>query len=201
MVRAASTAVWGPTKWSGEFVIRSLALKTPFLSEPMHCSLFTQTHLLPSSSCAKLILSEALTLSWATMSGGAMEKGGSPPSIALFRVTTPLVKSPQPWKKRRGDGGVDVIKTEYACIKFNTFVPMATIQHVIHLSSRIRADGVLCLGPGEHGCLEQAWPPFPPPDQHPGHSPRCYFSLIHICFVFSLLITRQMTTMVKKRRG
>lgn len=96
---------------------------------------------------------------------------------------------------------MDVIKTEYACIKFNTFVPMATIQHVIHLSSRIRADGVLCLGPGEHGCLEQAWPPFPPPDQHPGHSPRCYFSLIHICFVFSLLITRQMTTMVKKKKG
>lgn len=67
-------------------------------------------------------------------------------------------------KKRRGDGGGE-IKTEYACIKFNTFVPMATIQHVIHLSSRIRADGVLCLGPGEHGCLEQTTPhpPFPSP--------------------------------------
>lgn len=64
----------------------------------------------------------------------------------------------------RGDGGGE-IKTEYACIKFNTFVPMATIQHVIHLSRRIRADGVLCLGPGEHGCLEQTTPhpPFPSP--------------------------------------
>lgn len=95
-----------------------------------------------------------------------------------------------------GGGG---IKTEYACIKFNTFVPIATIQHVIHLSSCIRADGVLCLHPGEHGCLEQTSPPFSPPDRHPGHSPHCYFSLIHIWFIFSLLITRQMTTMATKR--
>ena len=131
------------------------------------------------------------------------------PSSALFRVSTPLVKSPQPWKKKRNEGGGGggggggegrgKIKTEYACIKFNTFVPMATIQHVIHLSSRIRADGVHCLGPGEHGCLEHARPPLPPSDRHPGHSPRCYFSLIHIRLVFSSLITRQMTTTAKKK--
>lgn len=78
---------------------------------------------------------------------------------------------------------------------------MATIQHVIHLSSCIRVDGVLCLGPGEHGFLEQARPPFPPPDQHPGHSPCCYFFLIHIWLVFSLLITRQMTTTTLKKKG
>lgn len=99
------------------------------------------------------------------------------------------------WKVGRGKK----IKTKYACIKFNTFVPMATIQHVIHLSSRIRADGVHCLGPGEHGCLEQRPPPLPPSERHPGHSPCCYFSLIHIGLVFSLLITRQMTK--KKREG
>lgn len=161
-------------------------MKTPFVLELMHCCLFIQTHLLLSSSCAKLILSEALTLSWATMSVGAVEKGGSlcsSPSSTLFRVSTPLVKSPRPWKKRLG-GAWGVSKTEYACIKFNTFVPMATIQHVIHLSSCIRADGVHCLGPGEHGCLEQTRPPFPPSERHPGHSPRCYFSLIPIQFVF-----------------
>lgn len=78
---------------------------------------------------------------------------------------------------------------------------MATIQHVIHLSSCIRVDGVLCLGPGEHGFLEQTRPPFPPPDEHPGHSPRCYFFLIHIWLVFSLLITRQMTTTTLKKKG
>lgn len=60
---------------------------------------------------------------------------------------------------REGGGG---IKTEYACIKFNTSIPMATIQHVIHLSSCIRVDGVLCLGPGEHGFLEQTGPLFHP---------------------------------------
>ena len=103
--------------------------------------------------------------------------------------------------KKRTRGGGRKIKTEYACIKFNTFVPMATIQHVIHLSSRIRADGVHCLGPGEHGCLEQTRPPLPPSDRHPGHSPRCYFSLIHIRLVFSSLITRQMTTTAKKKKG
>lgn len=68
--------VWQNDK-AGELVIGSLALGTPFLSEPMRRSLFTQARLLPSSRCAKLILSEALTLSWATMSGGAAEKGGS----------------------------------------------------------------------------------------------------------------------------
>lgn len=78
---------------------------------------------------------------------------------------------------------------------------MVTIQHVIHLSSRIRADGVHCLGPGEHGCLEQTRPPLPPSDRHPGHSSRCYFSLIHIGLVFSSLITRQMTTTAKKKKG
>lgn len=99
---------------------------------------------------------------------------------------------------------MEKIKTEYACIKFNTFVAVATIQHVIHLSSRIRADGVHCLGPGEHGLLEHAQPPLLPTDRHPGHSPRCYFSLIHVRLVFSLLITRQMTTTAlqkKKKRG
>lgn len=68
--------VWQNHK-AGELVIGSLALGTPFLSVPMRRSLFTQARLLPSSRCAKLILSEALTLSWATMSGGAAEKGGS----------------------------------------------------------------------------------------------------------------------------
>lgn len=101
-------------------------------------------------------------------------------------------------KKRRREG--KKIKTEYACIKFKTFVPMATIQHVIHLSSRIRVDGVHCLAPGEHGCLGQTRPPLPPSDRHPGHSPRCYFSLIHIRLVFSSLITRQMTTTAKKKK-
>lgn len=102
-------------------------------------------------------------------------------------------------KKRRRGGG-EIIKTEYACIKFNTFVPMATIQHVIHLSSCIRADVVHCLGPGERGCLEQPRPPLPPSDRHPGHSPCCYFSLIHIQLAFSSLITRQITTTAKKKR-
>lgn len=107
--------VWGPTKWAGEFAIRSLALETP-LSSWSYCTAVYSHGLIssPSSSCAKLILSEALTLSWATMSGWSCwkKKKRLPvqhPSNALFRVSTPLVKSPQPWKKRgtrrRGKGG------------------------------------------------------------------------------------------------
>lgn len=205
--------VWGPTKWAGEFAIRSLALETP-LSSWSYCTAVYSHGLIssPSSSCAKLILSEALTLSWATMSGWSCwkKKKRLPvqhPSSALFRVSTPLVKSPQPWKKKRneeeGEGGEGrgKIKTEYACIKFNTFVPMATIQHVIHLSSRIRADGVHCLGPGEHGCLEHARPPLPPSDRHPGHSPRCYFSLIHIRLVFFIANHTTNDHRGKKKKG
>lgn len=44
-------------------------------------------------------------------------------------------------------------------------------------------------------------PPLPPSDRHPGHSPCCYFSLIHVRLVFSSLITRQMTTTAKKKKG
>ncbi len=179
------------------------AMETPFLLELMHFCLFTHSHLLRSSSCAKLILSEALTLSCATMSGGTVEKGAprAAPSIQRTVWSQHTISQISSAMKKRTRGGGGKIKTEYACIKFNTFVPMATIQHVIHMSSCIRVDGVYCLGPGEHGCLEQTWPPLPPSDQHPGHSPHCYFSLIHIQIVFSPLITRQMTTMAQKKKG
>lgn len=151
--------------------------------------------------CQALMLSRAYNVGW---SRARKIKGGSPGStpsplaprpstpFMLLRVSTAISqifsamkkikKRERERRRRRGE-----IKTEYACIKFNTFVTMATIQHVIHLSSCIRADGLLCLG--DHGCLEQSPPPFqhpPAPTRapHPGHSPRCYFSLIHVWLVF-----------------
>lgn len=125
----------------------------------MHCCLFTQNHSLLSSGCAGLRLLEALTLSWATVSDRVVEKRALSMQLP-FQYTVQSQQtisqiSPVVIKKKRVGGG----KTRYACIKFNTFVTMATIQHVIHLSSCIRAYGIHCLRPGEHGSLETR-PPF-----------------------------------------
>lgn len=82
-------SVGAPTEWAGALVIRSLALETPFNLEPMHRCPFTLTHLLVSSGCAKLIPSEALTLSRATMSGGENKVwagGGLSPGSPIHAV-------------------------------------------------------------------------------------------------------------------
>lgn len=88
----------GTTKWTENLLLDHLHWKPPFLLQLKHRCPFTRTHLPLSSSCAKLILSEALTLSWSTMSGGAVEKGAPCAALcsALFGVSTPLVKSLQP---------------------------------------------------------------------------------------------------------
>lgn len=148
----AIRGVRGPTKWAGEFAIRSLALGTPFPSELMHCCLFTQTHLLPSSGCAKLILSEALTLSWATMSGGAGGKKGAPcaaPSSAVFRVSTPLVKSPQPWKKKRTRGGGGRKNQNRIC--------MHKIQHICSHGNHSACHSLVKPHQGRWGPLFGPW--------------------------------------------
>lgn len=173
----------------------------------MHCCLFTQTRPLLSSGCAKLILFEALTLSWTTNVRWSCGERTHPVQLTIHCTVwsqhTISQISPAMKKERGREEG----KTKkYACIKFNTFVSIETIQHVIHLSSHIRADAVHCLGPGEHGCLEQTHTPHPAPlspsDQHPGHLPHCYIALPPVQLI--LYFTNHMTDDhhgLKRRNG
>lgn len=152
--------VWGPTKWAGEFAIRSLALETP-LSSWSYCTAVYSHGLIssPSSSCAKLILSEALTLSWATMSGWSCwkKKKRLPvqhPSSALFRVSTPLVKSPQPWKKKeeRGGGGRGGGKG-----KNQNRICMHKIQHICSHGNHSACHSLVKPHQGRWGPLSGSW--------------------------------------------
>lgn len=132
------------------------------------------------------------------MSTGAVEKGCSPwssPSSALFRVSTPLVKSPQSWIKK--GGGQNKI-----CI------------HICSHGNHSACHSLVKPHQGRWGALSGSWwalpgtdlhphpAPLPPSDQHPGHLPHCYFALTPIQLI--LYFTNHMTDDhrgLKRRNG
>lgn len=147
----------------------------------MHCCLFTQTCPLLSSGCAKLILYEALTLSWTTNVRWSCGERTHPAQLTIhctvWSQNTISQISPA-MKKRRGVGR----RPNKIC--------MHKIQHICSHGNHSACHSLVKLHQGRWGALSGSWwawlpgtdshphpAPLSPSDQHPGHLPHCYVAL------------------------